>query len=288
LVHPLGRILVIGAQGFIGSHLYRYFSSFDPETLGTHHRPHPHYALLDLKAPSFDFSLKGYAYALITAGMGNPRLCEERAQESYLCNVESPLLLGRELIRQGVTPIFFSTDYVFGGSESSYTESSPTSPLNVYGRGKAELEKRAREEFADQCLIIRLSKVYGIEKGDGTLYDEMVTTLIKQRVLYAAKDQIFAPIFIQDLILAIVALLSSGKRGLFQCAGNLSASRYEMAVEVAKKLGCEIRSVRPISLDELEDGVLRPKKLILQSFWGRLPWKEAIQKIVDQYALSSR
>jgi dTDP-4-dehydrorhamnose reductase len=264
LVHPLTRLIVIGSGGFIGSHFCRAF----PDALAVGR------SQLDLCKPQLCFPTAGYRYALIAAGVGNPRKCEEDPDTSYQCNVEGTLILGKELLKRGIIPIFISTDYVFD-------DTLKVSPLNTYGRQKAELERQASQLDA---LVIRLSKVYGIEKGDGTLFDEMAAKLIRQEPILAARDQVFAPIFIGDVISQVGSLLDNGARGVVNVVGPCYASRLEMGRTLAEKLGVDTQLVKEISLDELKDNVCRPKFLKLSSCFFAIPWREGIERVVQAYA----
>jgi dTDP-4-dehydrorhamnose reductase len=58
-------------------------------------------------------------------------------------------------------PIHISTDYVFDGKATvPYKEDNPISPIGVYGRTKAEGEKRIQAADPD-AIIIRTAWLYG-------------------------------------------------------------------------------------------------------------------------------
>jgi dTDP-4-dehydrorhamnose reductase len=167
-----------------------------------------------------------------------------------------------------------STDYVFDDFLNE-------APLNAYGRQKLELEQRA---CALDALVVRLSKVYSLEKGDGTLFDEMAAKLTVGEMVFAAHDQVFAPVFIGDVIGQIISLLHAGVRGIVNVVGPGFASRFEMARTLAEKLMINRELVRAISLDELKDGVQRPKFLKLCSNYPALSWIEGVEHVVKAYA----
>lgn len=218
-------------------------------------------------------------YAVIAGGMGNPKECLQNPAKSHQCNVEGPLRIGKWLVERGITPIFFSSDYVFDGIQTS-----SLSPLNLYGEQKAELEARALQELEGNYLMIRLTKVYGLNKGDGTLFDEMAANLIRKKPVSAAADQVFAPICVDDVIRGVAALQMKKARGLFHFAGPDYASRYEMACYLAEQLKMERTCITKVSLDDLGDGIKRPKCVRLPSAVQALPWKKGINRIVKQYA----
>ena len=136
--------MIIGSSGYIGKH----FCCAYPHALQINR------SQLDLCDPQMTFSTQGVRYAVVAAGMGNPKSCEANPEMSYQCNVTGPIILGKELLKRGILPIFFSTDYVFD-------ETNNVAPLNTYGMQKAELEVKATQLGA---LVVRLSKVYGIKK----------------------------------------------------------------------------------------------------------------------------
>jgi len=280
LVHPI-KPLIIGARGFVGSHFYRHFHSYFPDLIGTHYSSVDGLHRLDLENPSLDFSVSGYRYALITGGIGNPRACEENPERSYRCNVEGPIKLGKELLEREVIPIFFSTDYVFDGSEELYRADTPHTPLNEYGRQKAELERQALDL---DSLVIRLSKVYGVEKGDGTLFDEMASELQQKRPIRAACDQIFAPISIEDVVKGVCFLMHLQQRGVVNVASQECVSRLQMAKKTAQRLGVDESLVEEIRLDDLKDTFQRPNRINLQSTIPAISWEKGLEKVVSQYA----
>lgn len=260
MVYPL---IIIGSDGFIGRHFARAF----PDAFSVNR------TMLDLLNPKITFPVEGYRYALIAAGISNPAGCELEPEKSYACNVTGTLALGKELRKRGVIPIFCSSDYVFD-------ERLAIMPLNAYGRQKAELEKKGVEMDA---LVLRLSKVYGIEKNDRTLFDEMASTLDQRKLIRAAKDQIFPPIFIGDVIQQVRSLIEKQMRGVQQISGPSFASRYEMALLLAKKMGVETNLVKPIEIDEIEDGVKRPRQLRISSSWPGMQWEEGIERVAKNY-----
>ena len=262
MVHA--ELMIIGSSGFLGSHFCRVF----PEALSVRR------SQLDLVDPVMNFSTVGKRYAIITAGIGNPQQCEAHPEMSYRCNVTGTLNLGKELLKRGILPIFFSTDYVFDDALN-------IAPLNTYGRQKAELEEQGASLGA---LVIRLSKVYGVDKGDGTLFDEMAARFKAGKQVHAARDQIFAPVYVGDVVRQVVQWAQKGVRGVVTCTGPTYATRLEMARLMAQKLKVGQGLIAEISLDDLKDGVRRPKRLALRSDFQALDWQEGIERVVQAYA----
>jgi dTDP-4-dehydrorhamnose reductase len=258
------EFIIIGSDGFIGRHFCRAL----PKALAIGK------ADLDLSKPNIRFSTQGRRYALIAAGIGNPRRCEADPAYSHQCNVIGTLELGKELSKRGVMPIFLSTDYV-------YDDGLNIAPVNAYGKQKLEMEIEALQLGG---LILRLSKVYGLEKGDGTLFDEMAAKLSRGEAISVAHDQIFAPIYVGDVIKQATHYLEKEMRGIFDVAGPSFASRLTMAKKLAHHLKVNDRLVKPISLNDLNDGVRRPKYLKLSSSLSSTSWEVGMQHTVRAYA----
>ncbi|MFN0065602.1 MAG: SDR family oxidoreductase [Chlamydiales bacterium] len=247
--------------------------SYFPRAIGSDYRNG-----IDLRDPQLTISLEGITHALILGGMANPRKCEEYKKESYQCNVEGPLRLGRALLMKGIMPLFFSTDYVFDGKEESYSVDALPTPLNEYGRQKAELEKRAKQLGA---IIIRLSKVYGVERGDGSFFDEMLALLEAGKKIPAAVDQFVNLISVQEVIEGIALLCQHNLPGIYHLSGKECESRYTIANLVATKLNISLDQIIPIKLADL-DSFTRPSRVFLQPTFPAKSWREGVEQIVSR------
>lgn len=159
---------------------------------------------------------------------------------------------------RGIVPIFFSTDYVFDGKKGGYTETSKAHSLNEYGRQKALLQEKLQQACGENFLLIRPSKVYGLEKGDKTLLDEMAQSFIQEKKVRAAYDQIFCPILIDDLVRAVMHLQEKNCRGIYNIAGSDVISRFEIAKALAREMNVDESLVEMISLNDLKEPFLRP------------------------------
>lgn len=229
--------------------------------MGTHHSPCENLALLDLSEPDItplNLVETGHAAAVIAAGMPKIAECEQDKARSRLVNVEGTLNLARQLSEAGLTVIYLSSDYVFDGRKGGYQDGDPTHPVTEYGAQKAEVERRLEEATGGNHLILRLGKIIGLEKGDGTLLDEMASRLTKGETLRAARDQIMSPMLDSDLIAAFFALQNRGERGLFNVCGRDSRSRAAMAQDLARRLGVASERVSEILIADLHESFPRP------------------------------
>jgi dTDP-4-dehydrorhamnose reductase len=258
----LPRTSVIGAGGYLGRHLLAAYRAVDPDALGVDVvGPWTH--LLDLAAPDIGpLKLRdsGYKYAIIAAAVTGLARCEQDRDFTRARNVTGTLELARQLTDEGVTPIFFSTDNVFDGREGGYSDEAPTSPVNEYGSQKAEVERRLPEVTRGRCLIPRLGKVFGLVRGDRTLLDEMADRLTRGQEVAAARDQIFCPVLVDDVVRAVLGLQTVGATGLFNVCAPEVWSRFDLALGLARALGADPSLVKGISLDDLTESFRRTKR----------------------------
>lgn len=261
----LPRTVVIGADGFIGRHLHGAYRQHLPDCLGTsYHRRAPDLAYFDLLKPEvapLRLVETRHKAAIITAAVTKVNHCEENKQFTRKVNVEGTISLVHQLNEIKVLPIFLSSDYVFSGAkESGYTDFDPPCPNTEYGEQKAVVEKEIAST-GKPYIIIRLSKVFDLEKGSNTLLDEMANRLVRGEEVLAAYDQLFCPTWIDDVVNAILEIQRYRIRGLINVCSPEAWTRYDLALAVAKTLGCNLSLVKKISLDELPAGSKRPKKI---------------------------
>ncbi|VFM96887.1 MAG: dTDP-4-dehydrorhamnose reductase [Candidatus Kentron sp. G] len=290
---PPPETIVVGASGFIGRAFLAAYRQYDPTCAGTSHRPIEGLARLDLASPDpapLALTPGRYRYALLAAGVTRLTACEREPELAYARNVTGTLELCRQLHEMGLIPIWFSSDCVFDGRAGGYRDDAPVSPMNVYGRQKAEVEARLPEICGKDYLIIRLGKVFGLEKGDGTLLDEMAALLAGGQRVRAAEDQIFCPIWIGDVVDLVLKLQSIGARGRYNLCHREVWNRFELACRIARRMGADSSLVKKISLKDLGEGLYRPTKthMVCERLSGEIPYaprpiRGCIEQVADHY-----
>lgn len=251
--------LIIGVDGVIGSALWNYFRNRGQPVFGTSRRNTELFPYLDITKPDIEaLELDKITHAIIAAANPNIRQCELDPDSTRACNLTGPLELASQFERRGIQPILFSSDYIFDGVRGGYSEEEAPSPLNEYGRQKAQLERMA-PILCPNSLIIRLTKVYS------GLLSEITFKFLHKEKIRAAIDQVFSPIFISDICHALDSLMQKKAKGLYNLAGPEVWSRYELALEIARYLEMDPALIEPISLDDLDEPFKRPKKTDLRT-----------------------
>lgn len=132
-------------------------------------------------------------------------------------------------IEVGARLIHFSTDSIFSGLEPPYTESSPPTPVNEYGRSKAHAETLVQQH--PNHVIIRTSLIYGLQQIDhGTAW--MANALQMGQPVKLFDNQIRHPIWVHSLSLACLELATSSYQGVLNVAGQQRMSRADFGLKM--------------------------------------------------------
>jgi dTDP-4-dehydrorhamnose reductase len=265
----LPRTAVIGAEGFLGHAFLEAYRRVHPGAIGTvRGAPSSGLAHFDLADPGGrppSLADTGHREALILAGVGSIVRCERDPAGTRAVNVEGTVRCAEALLAAGVRPVFFSSDYVFDGSRGGYRETDAPAPGTEYGRQKAETEARLIEVSGGDCRILRLSKIYAVERGGRTLLDEMAARLVAGDGVDAADDSIFCPTLREDLVAAVALVQARDLRGIVHVCGPEARSWHDLASALVSALGVAQSLVRRCSIDDIHRDPQRPKNISMRN-----------------------
>jgi dTDP-4-dehydrorhamnose reductase len=257
-------ILVIGASGFIGNKLYSYFTSKGLDIRGTYHSKTFEAAekdgiYLDLGNPDFSniLDLKDLTHIFFCNGVTNIDECKINRNSSYKINVTNTIKLLESFKHIHVIPIYLSTDMIYSGTKKEFTEYDIPTPHTEYGRQKLEVENYITTQFSNY-IILRLTKVYGIEKGDQTLFTSWLDSLIEHKTIFVTDDNFISPIYIMDVINTLDCLLTRKQYGTFNLGGHETATRYEFSKRLAEFFMYDLSLIERKSISEFKFIEQRP------------------------------
>ena len=222
---------------------------------------------------------------------------ESDADQAFGINKTGSENLARSCARLKIPLVHVSTDYVFDGSKGTpYVETDPISPLGVYGRSKAEGEKKIRATLPEH-LIIRTSWLYS---GRG---NNFVTTMLglgrQKKDLDVVADQFGSPTSAADLAEVLLDLASRISNqsaiswGTYHYCGEGVTTWYEFAeriFKIANRHEC-LRPIRlkPINTEEFPTAAQRPLNSSLDC--SRIkrkfdihpkPWQLSLGLVIEQ------
>jgi dTDP-4-dehydrorhamnose reductase len=237
----LPRLLVTGASGFLGWHLCR-LAQATWQVTGTYHHQVPQQlpgmslqridlGELDAIAPWLE-TLAPTAI-IHTAALSQPNRCEQNPEQSYRVNVEATGVLARVCAQHQIPFVFTSTDQVFDGQSPPYSETSPPSPINLYGHHKAEAEALV-QDLHPTATICRLPLLYGPPSPTAECFLQgFLRTLQAGQPLPLFADEFRTPAYVVDVAAGLLLALEKAT-GLLHLGGPERLSRYDFGLHMAE------------------------------------------------------
>lgn len=196
-----------------------------------------------------------------TAALTKVDYCQENPREAAEINTAATRVLVDLAQQLMARLVYFSTDYVFDGTQHLWYESSHPQPLNVYGASKLEGEIIVRKFFRGS--VIRTSGVFG-ERLDG-LEERNFFRAIASRYLSSSEqisvvdDQHTAVTYAPHLASMIMALLDEGGiPKLVHLTSKGYNSWYGWARLAVESVGLDATRLEPISCKKVKFLTPRP------------------------------
>jgi dTDP-4-dehydrorhamnose reductase len=254
-------VLLIGASGQLGQALSAVFRDHDVVPAAYRHAE-PGQRIVDLGEPvSVRLALEATKPDLVLIAGGETHVdgCEADADRCVRVNVRSTQLIAEHARGRGARVVYYSTDYVFDGAARAYVETDPVSPVNVYGRSKAEAEAVLREILPDRHLVLRTSWVYGPDRQRRNFALRVIDVLSQPgEPLRVPCDQYGSPTFTEDLARATYALVERDAGGTFHAAGPEFVDRATLALTICERFGLDGRRIVPTPTSSLGQTARRP------------------------------
>ena len=159
--------------------------------------------------------------------------------EAWKINVDGTKNIAEACSQLGKKIIYISTDFVFDGENcpaDGYSEDDLANPVNWYGQTKYEGEKNVQNLKAP-WIIARIAYPYRADFVKSDFLRAILKRLQEQKTVAAVTDSIFTPTFIDDVALALDALIENNSQGIFHVVGNQSLSPYDAALLIAEVFG---------------------------------------------------
>jgi dTDP-4-dehydrorhamnose reductase len=286
------KILLFGRNGQVGWELQRSLA------------PLGELVALDRAAPGGDLSdldgvrrairtlkpdavVNAAAYTAVDRAESEPELCRQ-------INALAPEAMAQEAGALGAWMVHYSTDYVFDGSgDRPWTEADAKSPLNVYGRTKAEGEERIAAACGNH-LLLRTSWVYA-DRGSNFIHTMLRLGQERDR-LSVVDDQYGAPTgaeLIADVTSHVLAAVTrrAGVPGIYHLAPRGETNWYSYAryvMELARAAGIPVKAaVDPVGTTAYPTPARRPHNSRLDNdkleaaFGLQLPnWQSGVERVL--------
>jgi dTDP-4-dehydrorhamnose reductase len=229
-------------------------------------------------------------WAIINAG-GYVRVddAEGDVERCMRENAHGPTVLALAAIRHALRFMTFSSDLVFDGTlDRPYVESDKVAPLGVYGRSKADAERRVLDSDP-QALVIRTSAFFG-PWDEHNFVTQALDALDGGRPFAAASDQIVSPTYVPDLVNTCLDLLIDRECGLWHLTNGASMSWADLARKACAAAGVDDSRLDARTTDELGLRAARPRNSAMSSERGLLlpSFDDALARYLRERELLAR
>lgn len=221
-------------------------------------------------------------------------LAESEQGACFAANAEGPRTIAACARQCGARMVHLSTDYVFDGASSRPCRpGDATSPINAYGRSKAEGERAVLEVLPD-VLVVRTAWLYATEGRN--FVNTMLRLMGEGGAIRIVDDQVGTPTCADSLAGALWRLVEAGAEGIHHYTDAGVASWYDFGVaigEEAAALGLigRVPEVVPVPAAAFPSAARRPAWSVLDksATWellgGSAPhWRVALRAMLGQKA----
>lgn len=269
------RILLVGSSGFLGHYFREILKSKDEFHLQRLNHESTRFILTSATSTS---SINGTSMQEIfqtTFQRVKPEIvinciaftsaerCEKNPKEAYFVNAEIPLILARLSNTFNAKLVQISTDAVFGQIGTCFGLNDLPSPRSIYGKSKLLGEINVRQENSKN-LIVR-TNFYGHSARRTTLFDYFYNKLKNRTHAVGFTNQIFSPMYIEDLVLNLINALRKNAEGIIHMGGAQIFSKYDFGLEISKQLDIDSDFVVPSEYHNISEKPYRNLDISLDS-----------------------
>ena len=243
------RVLVLGTNGFLGSHLLRKLQHNKKinetgnkgivEAFGLSVKFNDS-TLIELRNVlvnnTFDCVINCIA-------LTNLDYCEKNINIASWVNSDLPGLISKVCKEFDVKLLHFSTDAVFDGALNFPSEIDLPNPISVYGMTKLKGEQNILDAGCDS--IIARVNFFGYSHNKMSIFKFFFEALKNDSIIYGYTDIKFTPMYLGDLIDIVIILLEKNISGLYHIVGNELVSKYEFGILVAQSFAYSTQSLKP-------------------------------------------
>lgn len=238
------RILITGANSYIGTCFERYMQAFaDEYTVDTVDMIDGTWRKKDFSCYDAVFHVAGIAHS------DNGKISEEKAKLYYAVNTDLTVETAKKAKADGVKQfIFMSSAIVYGnsaplGKTKMITADTPVTPANCYGDSKVQAENGilplSDESF--KVVVLRPPMIYGKDsKGN---YPTLVKFAKKLPLFPYVKNE-RSMLYVQNLTEFIRLMIANEESGIFFPQNAEYTNTSEMVKRIGKAHGKKVRLVK--------------------------------------------
>lgn len=269
-------LLITGATGFLGGHLVSIAAKYYSQVFATYHASDAQNSMHAVEWINMDVTDRDTVTKVVcevspcviihAAAIANVDTCARHRDAARAVNVAGTENIARAAEKIGCRLIFVSTDFVFRGCKSFYSEKDNPEPLSYYGKTKLAAEESATSLTSDIC-IVRLSPLYGPSVNKSNCFtNTIICRLIKGESVDLFVDEFRTPIYVKNLCEILIELANRRDlQGIYHLGGPQRVSRLQFGWKLCDIFGFSRRLIQPIKMRSYISEYTRPKDCSLNS-----------------------
>lgn len=217
-----------------------------------------------------------------TAALADIDFCQNNQADAERVNVEATRDLARLCAESGVKMILCSTDTVFDGEKGMYTEEDAPRAVNFYADTKIRAEGIVRETVPNG-VVTRLSLVMGLPVlGAGNSFLAKTFEAWKRsETTKFPENEIRTPMDVITIGRAFLEIAAGDFTGTLHLGGSTRINRYEMACQIAERLGYSRELVLATDSNAMPGRAPRPNDASLDNAKARRVLKTPMQTLMS-------
>lgn len=221
------------------------------------------------------------------AGLTSVDACESDAVRAHHVNAQLARHVAEITASSSIRLIHISTDHLFAGGHSFYTEGDSPEPLNEYARSKWQAEQWVRAVHPD-ALIVRTNFFAWGNRQRQSISDWILAALRAGRTLTMFDDVHFTPIHVDYLADAAHRLSDKGVGGVFNLVGDDRVSKYQFALRLAEAFGLPGTKIRCGSILGANMAAKRPSDMSLSNVKAKAELGADLGGLNDYFSMLRR
>ena len=197
-------------------------------------------------------------------GLTNIEECETNIDKALNSNTYIPKVLSKACDEGNIKFVHISTDHLYDGKKSYYSEKTPKSPLNIYGETKSKAEDEVLNNNK-KSIIVRTNFFGWGPSYKNSFSDKILKHLESEKKIDLFGDVFYTPISIHELKKQILNLIELNASGIFNISSNERISKYDFGCRIARIFGYSTDLIINSSIDNCKGLVLRPKDMSLSN-----------------------
>jgi dTDP-4-dehydrorhamnose reductase len=262
------KILITGANGFLGSNLTRFFTDPPEYSVILTSQNHPEKVSKE-SLPFFPGNLLDEVFLesllnqekpdviINTVSLVNVDLCEEKPELARQITVQTATNLAKAARNVNSRLIYISTDQVFDGKKSMYTERDEPNPINQYGKTKLDAERVTLHHLPNSVIVRTNFFGWSPHRHSPTFGEWVYNNLCNQKPIQLFTNFYFTPIEVTYFAEIIGKIVNKDFSGVLNVSGSDRCSKYDFGIQLAAEAGLD---PSPIEACEMNSDTLRAKR----------------------------